>query len=75
MNAMGDMGVHDEDELNDLTEDQRQQLRQEMLRQLQTSPEIRAIINENPQMLTGDSRINEILKRETGRMLAAFKKS
>ena len=72
---MGDMGVHDEDELNDLTEDQRQQLRQEMLRQLQTSPEIRAIINENPQMLTGDSRINEILKRETGRMLAAFKKS
>ena len=63
--AMGDtVGVHDEKELEGLSPQQRKELKQEVLRQLQTSPEIRAIINKDPKILTRDSRINKILRRK-----------
>jgi argonaute-like protein implicated in RNA metabolism and viral defense len=42
-----------------------EQLKQEVLRQLNSNPEIRAIINKNPRLLTRDSEINAILRRET----------
>jgi hypothetical protein len=73
--AMGDMvGVHTEEELKTLSPQQREQLKQQILDQLQTSPEIRKIINEDPQILTSDSRINEVLKRELRPFFDSLKK-
>jgi hypothetical protein len=61
---MGDMvGVHTEAELEALSPQEREQLKREILEQLQNSPEIRARINEEPQLLTRDERICEILRR------------
>jgi hypothetical protein len=72
---MGDMvGVHAESELADLTPKQRERLRKEALRQLQASPQIRAIIKKKPEMLTRNSEINGILKRKLSPLLKAFRK-
>jgi len=61
---MGDaVGVHDERELAGLNPQQREQLKQEVLRQLANNPQVRDIINEEPTILTSDSRINDIVKQ------------
>lgn len=60
---MGDaVGVHDDAELAGLNPQQRDQLKQEVLRQLATNQQIRDIINRDPTILTSDSAINEVLK-------------
>jgi hypothetical protein len=72
---MGDMvGVHDEAELQYLTPKQRADLKKEVLRQLQTSPQIRAIINKKPRMLTSDPDINAILKKKVSPILKKYRK-
>lgn len=73
---MGDkVGVHDDTELEGLSRQQRAQIKQQILRQLQTSPEIRAIIQKTPRLLTSDSRINKILKRKLAPTLRRLKRS
>jgi hypothetical protein len=62
---MGDLvGVYTPEELERLSDQEREQLQRQILQQLQNSPEIRARINEEPRLLTGDRRIREILRRE-----------
>jgi hypothetical protein len=72
---MGDMvGVHTDDELEGLTAKQRKQLKQEILKQLHNSPQIRAVIDKQPEILTRDSRINKIVKRKVRPTLDRLKK-
>jgi hypothetical protein len=66
--AMGDrVGVFTEAEVEDLSEQDREQLKQQILQQLQNNPDIRARINEEPRLLTRDDKIREILRREVRR--------
>jgi hypothetical protein len=72
---MGDLvGVFEEEELKGLSDGQREQLKQEVVRLLQTSPEIRAIINENPGLLAREPDINEILQKKARPFLDQLKK-
>jgi hypothetical protein len=65
---MGDqLGVFDNNEVGNLTPQQREQQKQRILELLQNNPEIRAIINQDPRILTRDRAINGILRRELGR--------
>jgi hypothetical protein len=68
------VGAYEEKELEGLSSEQREQLKQEVLRLLHTSPEIRAIIDQQPRMLTRNSDINKILKRELQPTLDKLKK-
>jgi hypothetical protein len=73
---MGDaVGVHDEAELAGLTAQQRDQVKGEILRQLQTSSEIRAIIDKEPRLLTRNKDINDVLKRVLAPFLARLRGS
>jgi len=65
---MGDqLGVFDDNEVQNLTPQQREQQKQRIQELLQNNPEIRAIINQDPRILTRDRAINAILRRELGR--------
>jgi hypothetical protein len=62
---MGDaVGVHSDAELAGLNAEQREQVKQEVLQQLQNNQDIRTLINNNPRPLTRTPEINAILKRE-----------
>jgi len=62
---MGDaVGVHSDAELAGLNAEQREQVKQEVLQQLQNNQDIRTLINNNPKPLTRTPEINAILKRE-----------
>jgi hypothetical protein len=62
---MGDMvGVFSEAELARLSPQEREQVKEEILKQLQNSPEIRTRISQQPKLLTRDDQIREILRRE-----------
>jgi hypothetical protein len=56
-------GTYTEDELKHLTPDKREELKREARHQLLTSEEIRAIINNNPELLTKDPAINNIMRK------------
>jgi hypothetical protein len=71
---MGDMvGVHDVEELKGLNDQDRELLKQHILQQLQTNPDIRAIIEKDPMILTRDEHINPILKRMARPLLDRLK--
>jgi hypothetical protein len=62
---MGDaIGVFDDDEVKHLTPQQKEEQKRRVLELLQNNAEIRAIINQDPKILTRDSKINEIIRRE-----------
>jgi len=62
---MGDrFGVYTEAELQGLSAEEREQLQQQILQQLQNSPEIRTRINEMPELLTRDRKIRDLLRRD-----------
>ena len=48
-----------------LSPEEIEQLKQEVLRQLHSNTEVRAIIDNRPQILTRDTEINTIMRRET----------
>jgi hypothetical protein len=65
---MGDqLGVFSDDEVQGLSPQEREQQKRRILQLLETNPDIRAIIEEDPRILTRNSRINAILKRELRR--------
>jgi hypothetical protein len=65
-------GVFDEAELQGLSEQDRDQLKQQVLQQLHNNLDIRARINEDPGLLTSDDRIREILGGVTEAEVAAL---
>jgi hypothetical protein len=65
---MGDqLGVFSDDEVQGLSDQEREQQKRRILQLLETNPDIRAIIAEDPRILTRNSHINAILRRELRR--------
>jgi hypothetical protein len=57
------VGTFHHDEVKDLSPGDREELKRQTLQQLETSQEIRAIINSNPELLTKIPEINAILRK------------
>jgi hypothetical protein len=62
---MGDLiGVFEDDEVKHLTPQQKEEQKRRVLELLQNNKEIRDIIAKKPKLLTRDSDINAIIRRE-----------
>jgi len=68
------VGVLSEQDLQGLDPDARAQLKEAALEQLLTSPEIQAIIRDDPSILTSNPEIRKILKDKISALQARLKK-
>jgi ribosomal protein S13 len=64
------VGVHTEDEVKGLNDEDLKQLKEHIVQQLKTSAEIHAIIAADPKILTQHDGIREILRRESSPVLS-----
>jgi hypothetical protein len=72
---MGDMvGVFSDDEVKELNDKDRALLKQHILHHIQTSAEIRRIIDANPKLLTRDPGIRKTLRTKAGNLHKRLKK-
>ena len=68
------VGVFDDSEMEGISEADKALLKQHVLQQIQTSPEILAIISENPKLLTENERIRNVLKGKAGELQRRLKR-
>ena len=68
------VGVFDDSEMKGISEADKALLKQHVLQQIQTSPEILAIISENPKLLTENERIRNVLKGKAGELQRRLKR-
>ena len=68
------VGVFDDCEMEGISEADKALLKQHVLQQIQTSPEILAIISENPKLLTENERIRNVLKGKAGELQRRLKR-
>jgi len=68
------VGVFDDSEMEGINETDKALLKQHVLQQIQTSPEILAIISENPKLLTENERIRNVLKGKAGELQRRLKR-
>jgi len=57
-----EIGVYSNQEVQDLTPEEREDLKKHTLEQLHASQEVRDIINKNPLLVTKDPNINKTLR-------------
>lgn len=60
------VGVFNDHEVNDLTDADKRLLKEHILNHIQTSAEIRRIVEANPRILTENPEIREILREKAG---------
>jgi len=68
------VGVFDDNEMKGISEADKALLKQHVLQQIQTSPEVLAIISENPKLLTENERIRNVLKGKAGELQRRLKR-
>lgn len=68
------MGVFTDEEVADLSEEDKAILKAHIVHQIQTSPHIRQIIHNNPKYVTNDPDARTILRREAGALRERLKK-
>ena len=72
---MGDLvGVHDDRELKGLSKRARDEIKKQVLKQLQSNAKIRRIINRNPTILTSTNSIHKELRSKLRPMIKRLKK-
>jgi hypothetical protein len=69
-----EVGVYENNEVQDLTEEERKQLKKHTLDQLHASQDVRDIINNNPLLVTKDPNINKALRAVLDPRLDRIKK-
>jgi len=69
-----EVGVYENQEVQDLTPQEREQLKKHTLEQLHASQEVRDIINKNPVLVTKDPNINKALRAALDPRLDRIKK-
>lgn len=68
------VGVFGDNEVEELTEQDKTMLKEHILHHIQTSPDIRRIISENPKLLTENEDIRNILRRKANKLRNRLKK-
>jgi hypothetical protein len=68
------VGVYEDQEVQDLTPQEREQLKKHTLEQLHASQEVREIINKYPVLVTKDPNINKALRAVLDPRLDRIKK-
>jgi len=68
------VGVLSKGQLKGLSKKDKAQLKEHVVHFIETSPEIRKIIDKNPKLVTKNPRIRAILRREAGPMLEQLKR-
>jgi hypothetical protein len=68
------VGVFDDSEMEGISEADKALLKQHVLQQIQTSPEILAIISEYPKLLTENEHIRNVLKGKAGELQRRLKR-
>ena len=68
------VGVFDDNEMKGISEADKALLKQHVLQQIQTSPEVLAVISENPKLLTENERIRNVLKGKAGELQRRLKR-
>jgi hypothetical protein len=69
-----EVGVYEDQEVQDLTPQEREQLKKHTLEQLHASQEVREIINKYPVLVTKDPNINKALRAVLDPRLDRIKK-
>jgi hypothetical protein len=67
------VGTYDDNEVANLSDQARADLKQQAVRHLLDSPEVRAIIEQHPEILANDRRINKVLREKLDPVLARHK--
>jgi hypothetical protein len=72
------VGVHSEDEVKNLTKEQRDQLKDEVIRHLRTSEEIHQILRSDPNIIEtltkSNTQLRDILKKGCSPTYSGFQK-
>jgi hypothetical protein len=68
------VGVFTDDEVKELTINEKNLLKEHIIQHIQTSAEIRRIISDDPKLLTGNPKIRKILRRKAGKLQRRLKK-
>jgi hypothetical protein len=69
------VGVFTDEEVQELSEKDKELLRTHIVQQMRTSAEIAKVLQENPKLLTGDPKIREILRKRAAPLQKRLKKN
>jgi translation initiation factor 2 alpha subunit (eIF-2alpha) len=69
-----EVGVFDDDEVEELTKQDKKILKEHILHHIQTSPQIRGIISDKPKAVTGIKKIRDVLRKKAGKLQRRLKR-
>lgn len=68
------VGVFTEEEVKELTSNEKKLLKEHIVQHMQTSPEVGRILSGNPKILTGNKKIRTVLRRKANKLRNRLRK-
>jgi hypothetical protein len=68
------VGVFTDEEVKELTINEKRLLKEYIIQYIVTSAEIRRVISDNPKLLTRNAKIRKVLRRKAGKLHRRLKK-